>query len=350
MKFRVLFCGPVCKLRWCLCGRQVAVVVAMADGTVGGQQQVRLQSSNSSENGVQDKRDEDAPLDFSIKRDHVTPPPTTTTTSFQARVTSLPVAAAAPPPLLFPQLMDPAVMSALSAAGLLLRTPTGCVNPVAPTSPPGVVTDQVRAYVQSKIAEEQRRILLQRASLTASSSSTSSSSADSSEVERTAVASPPVLRSSPTSTTTTPSVVFDALPQRWPPVPAMPPPPPSSLSASSDQYPSTAAAAAVSRKRLSSYSDNGASTNTKDVHYWERRRKNNEAAKRSRDARRAKEEDVALRASMLEQENRQLRVELTAFRLEVARLSELLCRQVAQQQAVAPTSVAGPSQNSNSPR
>lgn len=36
-------------------------------------------------------------------------------------------------------------------------------------------------------------------------------------------------------------------------------------------------------------------TDTKDDAYWERRRKNNEAAKRSRDARRAKEDEIALR-------------------------------------------------------
>jgi len=91
---------------------------------------------------------------------------------------------------------------------------------------------------------------------------------------------------------------------------------------------------------------------SKDTHYWERRRKNNEAAKRSRDARRAKEEEVAVRASVLERENRQLRVELTAFRLEVARLSELLCRQVAAQRSTAaPTSGASTATSQhNSPR
>ena len=36
-------------------------------------------------------------------------------------------------------------------------------------------------------------------------------------------------------------------------------------------------------------------TDIKDDAYWERRRKNNEAAKRSRDARRAKEDEIALR-------------------------------------------------------
>ncbi|GLH13053.1 Protein giant [Gryllus bimaculatus] len=39
----------------------------------------------------------------------------------------------------------------------------------------------------------------------------------------------------------------------------------------------------------------------KDSAYYERRRRNNEAAKRSRDARRAKEDEVAIRAAFLEQ-------------------------------------------------
>lgn len=40
---------------------------------------------------------------------------------------------------------------------------------------------------------------------------------------------------------------------------------------------------------------NNHENDTKDEAYWERRRKNNEAAKRSRDARRAKEDEIALR-------------------------------------------------------
>ena len=40
----------------------------------------------------------------------------------------------------------------------------------------------------------------------------------------------------------------------------------------------------------------------KDSKYWVRRRKNNLAAKRSRDARRAKENQIAMRASYLEKE------------------------------------------------
>lgn len=48
----------------------------------------------------------------------------------------------------------------------------------------------------------------------------------------------------------------------------------------------------------------------KDNRYWTRRRKNNIAAKRSRDARRSKENQIVLRASFLEQENNTLRDQL----------------------------------------
>ncbi|KAK4014828.1 G-box-binding factor 3 [Daphnia magna] len=58
----------------------------------------------------------------------------------------------------------------------------------------------------------------------------------------------------------------------------------------------------------------------KDEAYWERRRKNNEAAKRSRDARRAKEDEIAIRAAFLEQENLKLRFELANLKNETAKL------------------------------
>ena len=58
----------------------------------------------------------------------------------------------------------------------------------------------------------------------------------------------------------------------------------------------------------------------KDDAYWERRRKNNEAAKRSRDARRAKEDEIAIRAAFLEQENLKLRFELANLKNETAKL------------------------------
>ena len=62
----------------------------------------------------------------------------------------------------------------------------------------------------------------------------------------------------------------------------------------------------------------------KDEMYWERRRKNNEAAKRSRDARRAKEDQIAIRAALLEQENLKLRVEVAALKTETAKLRCML--------------------------
>ena len=75
----------------------------------------------------------------------------------------------------------------------------------------------------------------------------------------------------------------------------------------------------MNRKRPRSLPDN-----QKDEAYWERRRKNNEAAKRSRDARRAKEDEIAIRAALLEQENMKLRVEVAALKTETAKLRCML--------------------------
>ena len=66
----------------------------------------------------------------------------------------------------------------------------------------------------------------------------------------------------------------------------------------------------------------------KDDAYWERRRKNNEAAKRSRDARRAKEEEIALRAAFLEQENLKLRAQVAILKNETAKLHYMLYNRV----------------------
>ncbi|KAF0306280.1 Cell death specification protein 2 [Amphibalanus amphitrite] len=52
--------------------------------------------------------------------------------------------------------------------------------------------------------------------------------------------------------------------------------------------------------------------------------KNNEAAKRSRDARRAKEDGVAVRCALLEAENVQLRLEMAWLKNETARLKYVL--------------------------
>ncbi|KRY10765.1 Protein giant [Trichinella patagoniensis] len=67
------------------------------------------------------------------------------------------------------------------------------------------------------------------------------------------------------------------------------------------------------QKSSSSSSSDSTKAIVKDEAYWERRRRNNEAAKRSRDARRAKEEEIALRAAMLEQENLKLKAQLNLY-------------------------------------
>lgn len=54
-------------------------------------------------------------------------------------------------------------------------------------------------------------------------------------------------------------------------------------------------------------------TDGKDSSYLEKRRKNNEAAKRSRDARRAKEDELAIRVAYLEQENTLLKHKLEQY-------------------------------------
>lgn len=63
----------------------------------------------------------------------------------------------------------------------------------------------------------------------------------------------------------------------------------------------------------------------KNAAYLEKRRKNNEAAKRSRDARRAKEDEIAIRAAFLEQENIRLKYELLTLQKEKARFKCVFC-------------------------
>lgn len=63
-----------------------------------------------------------------------------------------------------------------------------------------------------------------------------------------------------------------------------------------------------------------------DEKYWSRRSKNNAAAKRSRDARRLKENQISVRAAFLERENAALRQEVAAARRELARFRTLLAR------------------------
>ena len=58
----------------------------------------------------------------------------------------------------------------------------------------------------------------------------------------------------------------------------------------------------------------------KDEKYWQRRRKNNVAAKRSRDARRSKENTIAIRASFLEKQNDNLQKQLEDAKRETRQL------------------------------
>ncbi|KAK0177314.1 hypothetical protein PV328_001382 [Microctonus aethiopoides] len=64
----------------------------------------------------------------------------------------------------------------------------------------------------------------------------------------------------------------------------------------------------------------------KDDKYWARRRKNNMAAKRSRDARRMKENQIALRAGFLEKENMGLRQEIDRLKNENMMLRDKLSK------------------------
>ena len=68
------------------------------------------------------------------------------------------------------------------------------------------------------------------------------------------------------------------------------------------------------------------SDENKDAKYWERRRKNNLAAKRSRDLRRIKENQIAYRATLLEKDNRNLSSELNKARAENELLRQRLSK------------------------
>lgn len=63
-----------------------------------------------------------------------------------------------------------------------------------------------------------------------------------------------------------------------------------------------------------------------DDKYWQRRKKNNLAAKRSRDARRLKENQITVRAAFLERENAALRTEVAELRKECGRYKSFVGR------------------------
>uniref|UniRef100_A0A8C7QGH8 TEF transcription factor, PAR bZIP family member a n=2 Tax=Oncorhynchus mykiss TaxID=8022 RepID=A0A8C7QGH8_ONCMY len=68
---------------------------------------------------------------------------------------------------------------------------------------------------------------------------------------------------------------------------------------------------------------------SKDEKYWQRRKKNNVAAKRSRDARRLKENQITVRAAFLERENTALRQEVGELRNDFSRSKNVVARYVA---------------------
>ncbi|XP_035657295.1 thyrotroph embryonic factor-like isoform X3 [Oncorhynchus keta] len=68
---------------------------------------------------------------------------------------------------------------------------------------------------------------------------------------------------------------------------------------------------------------------SKDEKYWQRRKKNNVAAKRSRDARRLKENQITVRAAFLERENTALRQEVGELRNDFASSKNVVARYVA---------------------
>lgn len=74
----------------------------------------------------------------------------------------------------------------------------------------------------------------------------------------------------------------------------------------------------------------------KDDKYWQRRKKNNVAAKRSRDARRLKENQITVRAAFLERENSVLRQEVAELRKDFGRCKNVVARYEAKYGQLAP--------------
>lgn len=66
--------------------------------------------------------------------------------------------------------------------------------------------------------------------------------------------------------------------------------------------------------------------NNTDPGYWEKRKKNNEAAKKSRDARKAREDEIAIRCAFLEQENLKLKLKIAAVQSDTDKLQNIAYR------------------------
>ncbi|RZC32683.1 transcription factor atf1, partial [Asbolus verrucosus] len=79
----------------------------------------------------------------------------------------------------------------------------------------------------------------------------------------------------------------------------------------------------------------------KDEKYFERRRRNNQAAKKSRDARKMREDQIALRATILEHENAILRAQVLTLREETSSLRQMLLQKKALEIASRDTQICG---------
>ncbi|XP_061391493.1 thyrotroph embryonic factor [Musca vetustissima] len=84
----------------------------------------------------------------------------------------------------------------------------------------------------------------------------------------------------------------------------------------------------------------------KDDKYYERRKRNNEAAKKSRDARKIREDRIAFRAAFLEQENSLLRAQVMAMRDELQTMRQILSRNNLNQATLGAAAVAAASAGS----
>ena len=85
--------------------------------------------------------------------------------------------------------------------------------------------------------------------------------------------------------------------------------PPSSSSSSENGSPSYQGN--MNHNKTETFSQEKSNNLSKDESYWEKRKKNNEAARRSRNVRKAKEQETALRAEFLEKENSRMKMQLS---------------------------------------
>lgn len=85
--------------------------------------------------------------------------------------------------------------------------------------------------------------------------------------------------------------------------------PPSSSSSSENGSPSYQGN--INHIKTETFSQEKSNNLSKDESYWEKRKKNNEAARRSRNVRKAKEQETALRAEFLEKENSRMKMQLS---------------------------------------